>query len=252
VQVSPELTSLLVISQKLYERTGGLFDITFAPIQDQVEAFGPDAGLDGSDREFTPSGVDKETRQRVGGRNWTLDLRARKVSFAKPGIKLVVKGVAKGFAAQKAAERLLPLKLKGFAVIAGNSFVAWGAALKDPQLMCIEEFTHPGRCQYSVRPLHPDRLFALGMAASSDRPGHNYNPKNGSRTYRTGGAAVCGPDGTWTQGAATAASILDESRFYEFFKKPDQPKLSGLWAGESSDAPQGTLEPYAQSAPISE
>jgi thiamine biosynthesis lipoprotein len=253
VQISPDLNSILVISQKLHDRTGGIFDVTFAPIQDKVESFGPDAGLDGSDREFTPSGVDKETRQKIGGANWVFDAKKGQIKFAKAGIKLVVKGLAKGYAAQKAAEKLLPLKIKGFAIIAGNSFVASGAALKDPQLMCIEEFGHPGHCQYSIKPLHPEKLFSIGMAASSDRPGHNYNPKSGSRTYRSGGAAVCGADGAWTQGAATAASILDESKFYEFFKNPAAPPISGLWAGESSDSgPQGTLEPYAQTAPVAE
>lgn len=255
VTISPDLASMLVVSQALHTRTGGIFDITFAPIQESVESNGQDAGLDGSDREFLPGGVDKETRQRIGQKYWSFDQVHREVVFAKMGIKLVVKGVAKGYAAQKAAEKLLPLKLRGFAVIAGNSFVAAGAALKDPQLMCIEEFGHAGRCGFRVTPMQPQKLFFLGLAASTDRPGHNYNPKSGSRAFRTGGAAVAGPDGAWTQGAATAASIMEEDKFLDFFKKSAQPPLGGLWSDDSSDSgsgTQGTLEPYAHSAPISQ
>lgn len=251
VRASPELAYLLTVSQQLNARSGGAFDVTFAPIQEENERFGPDAGIDGGDREIAPQGIDDDTRARVGQRLWTMDPKTREVVFSKPGIKLVLRGVAKGYAAQKAAEKLAALRVPGFAVIAGNSFAASGTALRSRRLMCVEDFYDAGRCALTVTPKRLDGIFYLAMAASADRPGHNYNPKSGARTFRSGGAAVIGPDGAWTQGAATVTSIIDESKFADFFKPGAIPVIAGLWAGDSTDsAAKGSLEPYARTAPV--
>jgi thiamine biosynthesis lipoprotein len=250
VKVSEDLGNLLNLSLMLHTRSGGSFDITFAPLQEATEKFGPDAGLRGSDTEYAVH-VEKEVRKRVGKEGWSYDAPNRFVRIIKPMAKLVVKGVARGYAIQRVAVKLAALKIKGVAVIGSGVLAAAGSALQDPDLMCVEDPDHLGSCKIHLVPTKPDQVLALATAATLDRPGHVYNPKSGNRTFLNGSAMIAAPDAAWAQGSALAASIMDYDKTQKFFDKGQEPRISAVFVGfDGSDMQSGSLEPYATTAAV--
>lgn len=247
VQVSPELFEILSLGQALWLRSDKIFDMTFAPIQEEVEKHGSDAGLGGSVQEFS-SQLSNEIKARVGMQNVILEPTRREVRFSKTAIKLGVLGLARGYVVQKMATTLAAQGLRGFAVITRGVEALSGDALKDPQLMCVESPIDPGKCQYKIEALGaPTRILYLATSASKARPGHVYEPKYGERKARAGAATIAGESGAGVQGAATAISLMDNRRAAAFLAKPGAPAISGVYfESDYSLAVQGTLEPFAQ------
>ena len=250
VKVSRELFDLLTLGQNMWTRSGGVFDVTFLRIQEATEKSGEDAGL-GSGVLESASEVAHAVKSNVGSHNLTLDPSKLEVRFNKPGMKLGILGIAKGYAVQKAAEKLLAFKYPGAAVIGGGVLAASGKALSDAQLMCIEHPNQLGTCAYRVLPKSTASLFILGASAVGDRPGHIYDPKNGLRKARSGGVTVTGTDGAAVQAAATAAGAMDNKKTAAFLAKPGTPTLSGVYfESDYGILLQGTLEPFAKTAPM--
>ena len=93
VKVSADLFDVLERSKRLYERSGGAFDVTIAPV-------GRLWRRARRDRKLPDPARIAEARQLVGSDKMLLDPTARTVQLLKPGMKLDVGGIAKGYAAQ--------------------------------------------------------------------------------------------------------------------------------------------------------
>lgn len=114
-----ELFERLVVALRVAEATDGGFDPTVGPL---VRAYG-----------FLPRENEgdvrvREARRRVGWRKVRLDAQARRVQFAEPGMELDLGGIAKGYAAQRAAEVLRLHGVRAALVnLGGSSIVAVGS-----------------------------------------------------------------------------------------------------------------------------
>ncbi len=247
VRVSNELWWLLELSQKLWVRSNGAFDVTFAPIQAELERQGSDHRPEGGGAIEDPFALAKAIKSSVGNKNLILDAKTQSVKFDKPGMKLGIRGLTKGWAVQKMAEKLQTLKLPGYAILGGNVLAAAGAALRDPSHMCVEHPNTLGTCLYQIIPTHLLGPLYLATATIAARSGHTYDPKYGTPKARTGGATIAGPDGASVQGAAVAITIIDNSATEKFLNSQDPPKVAGVYfESDFSVELHGKLEPYAK------
>jgi len=99
VPVSADLFDVLARSKEFHARTGGVFDVTIAPVGRLWRRARRDRHLPDPEKIA-------EARALVGSDKMLLDPPNRTVQLQKPGMKLDVGGIAKGYASQAAIEVL--------------------------------------------------------------------------------------------------------------------------------------------------
>ena len=99
VRVSPPVFRLLEQARRLSAETGGVFDITIAPL---VRCWG---FMGGTGRMPEPEAVE-EAQGKVGMRHLLLDEREFTVRFAREGLMLDLGAIGKGYAIECAVEIL--------------------------------------------------------------------------------------------------------------------------------------------------
>lgn len=136
VEVSPE--SLAVIEKSLWisERSGGVFDITFEAMHGLWK-------FDEDIEDNVPPREDVErARALIDYRQIAIDRARRTVMLARPGMRLSLGGIAKGYAVDAAARALRAEGLTSFFVQAGGDlYIAgkkpdgsrWRAGVRDPR-----------------------------------------------------------------------------------------------------------------------
>ena len=136
-KVSPELFERIKIALDVAEASQGLFDPTVGPL---VRAWG-----------FLPSSVKPKNRARavaaarsiVGWKKVWLDSGRRTVQFAAPDMEIDLGGIAKGYAARKAAQVLREHEIQSGLVSLGSSSITaigappgatgWQVFIRDPR-----------------------------------------------------------------------------------------------------------------------
>jgi len=99
VSVSPELLEVLAAVKDMAPATGGLFDVTVAPLLDLW-------GI-GTDRAAVPDAAQiARAMERVGGDGLEIDREAGRVRLARPGMTIDLGGIGKGYAIDRAAQVL--------------------------------------------------------------------------------------------------------------------------------------------------
>ncbi len=99
VRVTPEVFALLLQAQRLAAETGGVFDITIAPL---MRCWGFHGG---NGKVPTPESL-ATARARVGMHYVELDAREFTVRFARDGVMLDLGAIGKGYAIEQAADIL--------------------------------------------------------------------------------------------------------------------------------------------------
>lgn len=127
VAVEPWLFELLQTAANLFEATGGAYDITSTPLW-EAWGFARRAGRVPSDVELD------EARSRVGGHLVELDPARQTVRFRRPGVRINLGSIGKGYALDRCAERLLSCGVTDFLLHGGQSSVLarGGIALAEP------------------------------------------------------------------------------------------------------------------------
>ncbi|WP_437831561.1 FAD:protein FMN transferase [Sorangium sp. So ce1153] len=136
VEVSPE--SLEVIEKSLWisERSGGVFDITFEAMHG-LWKFDEDI-----DDNVPPRAEVERARGLIDYRQIAIDRARRTVMLARPGMRMSLGGIAKGYAVDAAARVLRGEGLGSFFVQAGGDlYIAgkkpdgsrWRAGIRDPR-----------------------------------------------------------------------------------------------------------------------
>lgn len=98
IHVSDELFEILKTARRYSELTGGLFDVTIKPVSDLWSI---------SENPRVPSyGEISNALGRVGYQNMVLDEENKTVTFLLDGMQIDLGGIAKGYAADRAAERI--------------------------------------------------------------------------------------------------------------------------------------------------
>jgi thiamine biosynthesis lipoprotein len=211
VPASADLFDVLERSKGVYERSGGAFDVTIAPVgrlwrRARRERRLPDPALLAMARTL------------VGSDKMLLDRKARTVQLQKPGMKLDVGGIAKGYAAQAALEVLKSAGVSR-ALVAGAGDIVAG----DPP-------PGAGGWTIAIAPLEPGQPgsprfllvanAAVSTAGDAERfvliDGHRYshiiNPTTGNAVEDRASVTVVAPDGATADALETTVYVLGPER----------------------------------------
>lgn len=213
VPVSDKTMALLSEAQDLAVRTGGYFDPTIGPLADLWQ-IGPPSSKDGRENWQPPSpGEVDQARELVDYRGLQLDPARGLAKLDKPGMKLDVGGVAKGYAVDVIAELLQSWEIENALIDFGGDFYALGR--------------HPeGRpWKLGIRhPRDPSRVIAVvevqdqAVTTSGDyqryrlyegqRFSHLLNPFTGYPAQELSSVTILAPTGVLADGLATAVFAL--------------------------------------------
>ncbi|MGE5361227.1 MAG: FAD:protein FMN transferase, partial [Bacteroidales bacterium] len=205
VTVSAPLFSVIDAAQQVSDRSGGAFDITIGPA---VRLWGFH-----DKKPHVPDAVELQAiRPLVGYRNLLLDNKARTVRFARPGLDLDLGGIAKGFAAELAANVLKRHGLGGFIDCGGNQYMlglppgkaSWTVGVRDPERAdgLLGTIDSPGGS------VSTSAGYANFLVANGRRYGHIIDPRTLTPAEGTLSVTVLAPDGTLADAVSTAAFVL--------------------------------------------
>jgi thiamine biosynthesis lipoprotein len=209
VRVAPDLFQLIERSRQFAVETGGAFDITVGPL----------VNLWRNCREMKriPSTEElAEVLPLIGANQLMLDAGDRTVAFKRPGMKLTLNGIGKGFALDRAAQVLQSYGI-GTALLHGgaSSMLALGAPPETEGWTV--RVTHPYDTQRYIEEV---RLRDESMSTSGhvtdffeyqgERYGHILDPRTGWPVEGRLIAIAFAPSGTETDALSTAFFVMSE------------------------------------------
>ncbi len=127
VVVSAETFELLAVAKRGSQRTGGLFDITFAPLGSVWRFDTPPGSHQPTRLERVPTRAEvKALLARVGWRHLKLNRATRSVKLDRVGAAIHLGGIGKGAAVDRVVALLRGRGFHGFAVQAGGDLYCAG------------------------------------------------------------------------------------------------------------------------------
>ena len=195
VAIDAELFDFIAACSRYSRDSDGAFDVTVGPLM-KTWGFFRGGGRVPDERELA------EARRRVGYAHVLLDEEERTIRFAVPGVELDLGGIAKGYAVDRAVERLRRDGIAAALVSAGGSTVfglgappgrkAWAVRIQDP--------VDARRTALEV-PLKDRALSVSGSAEKSFESGgvtysHVMDPRTGRPVQGVLSVAVLAGSGT--------------------------------------------------------
>jgi thiamine biosynthesis lipoprotein len=234
VKVEPGLFSLLQLAVKLYEETGGAFDITSAPLW-KAWGFARRAGAIPDDDQLA------EARTRVGSHLLQLDPTAGMIRFCKPGVELNLGSIGKGYALDRAAEVLATAGIEDFLFHGGQSSVlARGSRIgevsdssAEPEGGWLVGLPHPLRHGFRLGEI---RLRGRALATSSSglqyfrhqgkRYGHVLDPRTGWPAEGVLSATALAPSAAMADALSTAFYVMGPEEAEQYCQT--RPELAAI------------------------
>jgi thiamine biosynthesis lipoprotein len=206
VKLSEDLGTVLAASQNLSRRSGGAFDVTVGPLTQLWRRAR-------RQKEFPAEDRLREALAAVGYQQLRLNEEERTAELLKPGMRLDLGGIAKGFAGDEALKVMARFGVTR-ALVNGGGGLSLGES-------------PPGEkgWKVGVAPLEaeaePSRVLLLansGIATSGDawqyveingvRYSHIVDPRTGLGLTTRSSVTVVARSGALADGLATAASVL--------------------------------------------
>jgi thiamine biosynthesis lipoprotein len=204
VRVEPGLFRLLARARQLSEETGGLFDLTIAPL---MRCWGL---LGGKGKVPEPAELE-EARAQVGMHLVELDPERFTVRFARPGVMLDLGALGKGYAIERAGDILRELGVTAALLHGGTSTVralgtppdapAWQVAIAGPPGAASQPLARVSLCDES---LSVSAVWGKSFQAHGTTYGHIMDPRTGHPAAGAVLAAVVLPSATETDAFSTA------------------------------------------------
>lgn len=230
VRVPVELMELLVVSRACYDRTGGVFDVTVGPLS-QLYGFYKKEGHQPTAAELS------EAVSWVGMDKVELDSEAQTVRFKRPGMRLDFGGIGKGFALDRAAEKLRARGIQKALLSAGTSSIyaigappgesGWKVHIRHPY--------NEGENAVSVT-LRDESLSTSGCygdlpVVDGVRICNLFDPRTGEAQHGIVSASAIAPTATETEALGKAFLILGEDGARAFCAR--NPGVRGVLVPES-------------------
>ena len=220
VRVSAELFDVLERSKAMYERSHGMFDVTIAPLGRLWRRARRDRKLPDPDRIA-------QARELVGSDKMLLDAAARTVRLVKPGMKLDVGGIAKGYAAQAALDVLRARGVTRALVAAAGDIAVGGPPPDAPGWTIAVAGLEPETAQPEAYVLLANR--AISTSGDAERfviiDGHRYshiiNPTTGMALEERASVTVVAPDGATADALETSVYLLGPERGLKLIEEID-------------------------------
>ncbi len=250
VEVEPPLFELFELALRLHADTGGAFDMTAAPLW-EVWGFARRQGA-------MPSGEQiADALQCVGSHLVQLDRQQRTIRFAKPGVRLNLGSIGKGYAVDCCGAALLAAGVEHFLVHGGgSSLVARGdrgaaqrteeppasgdetVAAADARAGSTSAPASGTTAGWDVglpHPLRPERRLgefrvrdrAMGTSGSQAqsfwhqgrRYGHILDPRTGRPAQNAFSVSVLAPCGALADALSTAFYVMRPEEVLEYCKQ---------------------------------
>jgi thiamine biosynthesis lipoprotein len=267
VEVEPRLFQLLELATDLFRQTEGAFDIASAPLW---EAW----GFARREGRIPDAEQLAEARERVGGHLVELDTEKRTVRFQRPGVRLNLGSIGKGYALDRAAEVLAAAGIGDFLFHGGqSSMIARGSRMSDRAVgnalggvpgpkerdqarslqNTVASHTASPAAGWTVgvgHPLRPgERLAeirlrdrALGTSAGTfqsfrhqgKRYGHILDPRTGRPAEGVLAVTVTAPTAALADGLSTAFFVMGPEPAFQFCR--EHPELAVLMVLPASAA----------------
>ncbi len=207
VPVEKRLYDLLELAREIGRETRGAFDITAGPL---IRCWG---FYERKGRIPAPDELEA-ARQVTGWDKVVFDRSSHSVCFVRKGVELNLGSIGKGYALDRAAQRLRGAGLRNFMVHAGHSSIfasgdsslgaGWEVSIRDPY--------NPGCNLGSIR------LVNQGMSTSGSgqqffvvggrRYGHVLDPRTGEPCLRTSSCSVVAPTAARADALSTAFFVM--------------------------------------------
>lgn len=211
VAVSADLWEVLVLSQRISAETGGAFDITSAPL---FEVW----GFSRREGRMPDEATLAEALGRVGPELIELDPTARTIRFRKPGVKINLGSIGKGWAVDRLGECLQRAGVDAFLVHGGNSSVlarcpepgesarrtSWEIGIGDP----LRKGVRIGTIQLEDVALATSGSAHQFFMHGGRRLGHVIDPRSGRPTDKVLSVTVFAPTAAEADALATAFFVL--------------------------------------------
>jgi thiamine biosynthesis lipoprotein len=217
VVVDRELFDLLKESVHFSELTDGAFDITYASVGYLYDYRKHVRPTDAQIRAALPG---------VNFRNMLLDDKAHSVRFERPGMRIDLGGIAKGYAVDRGIEILKQRGVQHAVVTAGGDTRIIGDRFGRPWVIGIR---HPDDKNQMVTRIP---LVDTAMSTSGDyerffdeggvRYHHIIDPKSGRSASKVRSATILGPTAMQTDGLSKTAFVLGPEKALEIIERmPD-------------------------------
>lgn len=207
VPIGQDMVEVIDRARKFSEMTNGAFDITFASVGYLYDYAG----------KRLPS--DKEIRQRLPAINYrhiNLDRARRTLHFARPGVRIDLGGIAKGYAVDNAIAILRARGVTHALVTAGGDSRLLGDRAGRPWRIGIRD---PRNRDGTVTVLP---LVNAAISTSGDyeryferdgvRHHHILNPRTGKSATGMRSVSIVGPDAMTTDGLSTSVFVMGMER----------------------------------------
>jgi FAD:protein FMN transferase len=226
VPVSADLFDVLRRSKEIHERTGGAFDVTIAPV-------GRLWRRARRERKLPEPETLARARALVGSDKMVLDPAKRSVQLTRPGMKLDVGGIAKGYASQAAIDVLRQSGISR-ALVGGAGDIVMGDPPPDATgwTIGVASLTpsQSGPVLYLL--LHNAAISTAGDAErfviiDGHRYSHIVNPATGMGVEDRASVTVVAPDGGTADALETAVYLLGPERGLKLIE--ETPGASALY-----------------------
>jgi thiamine biosynthesis lipoprotein len=211
VPVSADLFDVLHRSKEYYDRTGGAFDVTIAPV-------GRLWRRARRERKLPDPSTLAEALKLVGSDKMVLDPSKRTIQLTRPGMRLDVGGIAKGYASQAAVDVLRRAGIDSALVAGAGDIVVSGAPPGTEGWTIGVASLNPadsGPVMYLLL-----KNAAISTSGDAERfviiGGHRYshivNPATGRGVEDRASVTVIAPDGGAADALETSVYLLGPER----------------------------------------
>lgn len=204
--VSPEMIEVAEVAAQISELTGGAFDITIGPLvllwQNRLR------------ENKTPADPELAVAaQRVGYKNIVINKQASTLFLRKPGMLLDFGGVAKGYAADKAAQVLRKHGIEnGIVALAGDIRVMGRRPDNSPWRITVQHPREQGKTlavlELSNKVVSTSGDYARFTIVQNKRYHHILDPRTGKPSQGMASVTLVGDNGALVDPLTTAIYIL--------------------------------------------
>ncbi len=206
LSIDREFVEVLTQSIEYAKKSGGAFDPTAAPLI-QLWGFGP-----GGERSTPPKKEEiASVLHRIGF--WNIRLTAGRIELLKEGVEINLGGIGKGYAIDRAIEKLCEHRITRAMISCGSTIYALGAPPGEPGWRV--DIQHPRREEGRIDTVY---LRDQALSTSGDyekyfifkgrRFSHLIDPRTGYPSEGVAGVTVLAPTAMEADALSTAAFIL--------------------------------------------
>jgi len=215
VDISAELARLIERSMYFSDLSGGAFDITYASVG---YAYDFRQHRQPSDADLAAALPAVDYRH--------IELSGNRVHFSRPGVRIDLGGIAKGYAVDRAVEIALQCGITRAMISAGGDSRIVGDRDGRPWIIGIRHPREDGGIALRL-PLSDSAISTSGdyeryfMADDGQRVHHILNPATGRPSQGSWSATVIGPDAMTTDALSTTIFILGADAGLALIEKLD-------------------------------